>query len=50
MAADKNCIPMNTHKSRFSKSTEGLNRKISLSKDYSKHRAAKYLLPFVRTF
>ena len=46
VTADKNCIPINTHESRFSKSIEQIKSKTltSLLKGFSKHWTAKILV------
>ena len=53
MMFDKNCIPINTHESRFSKSTARIKPKKHLfPKDFQCAGQLKYLFrfPFVRTF
>ena len=50
VASHKNCISINTHESRFSKSTERIKSKNISFERLFKCRAAKYLLPVFRTF
>ena len=51
MTADKNCIPMNTHESRFSKTTERIkSRNLSFERILKAQDSLNTCFPFDRTF